>query len=94
MSFAMQEAVIALACLLRRRRYDYAGTSPPQPVMKITIQPEHGLEMRLSARPAGRLRQRCHKYLHRAWYLHETVNMTTLGDIVNWVRPTRWGSGS
>jgi cytochrome P450 len=49
-SFAMQEAVIALAALLRTLRFDYAGTTPPRPVQKITVQPEGGLPMRVSRR--------------------------------------------
>lgn len=49
-SFAMQEGVIALACLLRDLRFDYAGRRPPHPVQKITVQPRDGLPMRVVRR--------------------------------------------
>jgi cytochrome P450 len=49
-SFAMQEGVIALAALTRRLRFDYAGALQPVPVQKITVQPDGGLFMRVSAR--------------------------------------------
>lgn len=48
--FAMQEAVIALAALLRHLRYDYTGATTPMPVQKITVQPEGGLTMKISWR--------------------------------------------
>ena len=49
-SFAMQEGVIALAALLRNLRFDFVGSAAPVPVQKITVQPEHGLAMRVSRR--------------------------------------------
>jgi cytochrome P450 len=49
-SFALQEGVVALASLLRKLRFDYVGATPPQPVQKITVQPEQGLLMRVSSR--------------------------------------------
>ena len=49
-SFAMQEAVIALASLMRRLRFDYVGERAPFPVQKITVQPDIGLRMRVSRR--------------------------------------------
>ncbi|MEO8758987.1 MAG: cytochrome P450 [Devosia sp.] len=49
-SFAMQEGVIALASLLRRLRFDYTGSRPPQPVQKITVQPADEIRMRVSVR--------------------------------------------
>lgn len=45
-SFAMQEAVIALAILMRRLRFDYAGTAQPTVVQRITVQPDGALPMR------------------------------------------------
>jgi cytochrome P450 len=48
--FAMQEGVIALAALCRGLRYEFVGETPPQPVQKITVQPEGGLKMRVSLR--------------------------------------------
>ena len=49
-AFAMQEGVIALAALMRRLRFEFAGTAPPMPVQKITVQPEGGLPMRVVPR--------------------------------------------
>ena len=49
-SFAMQEAVIILVRLLRQFRFDYVANKPPWPVMKITIQPDNGIPMRISRR--------------------------------------------
>lgn len=49
-SFAMQEAVILLAVLIRRFRFDYAGDKPPWPVMRITVQPDNGMPMSISRR--------------------------------------------
>ncbi len=48
--FAMQEGVIALAALCRKLRFEYAGEKAPQPVQKITVQPEGGLRMRVVGR--------------------------------------------
>lgn len=49
-SFAMQEAVIALAVLLSRFRFDTVAETNPWPVQKLTTQPEGGLPMRVNAR--------------------------------------------
>jgi len=49
-SFAMQEGAIALAALMRHLRFDYVGERPPMPVQKITVQPDIGLRMEVSAR--------------------------------------------
>lgn len=49
-SFAMQEAVIALAVLLSRYRFDTTEATRPWPVQKLTTQPDHGLPMRVSRR--------------------------------------------
>ncbi|MEO1398145.1 MAG: cytochrome P450, partial [Pseudomonadota bacterium] len=51
--FAMQEGVIALVHLLRSLEFQYAGDTPPQPVMKITVQPHNGLPMIVSRRTAA-----------------------------------------
>lgn len=53
-SFAMQEAVIALAILLKDLTFDYAGEAPPDVVQRITVQPGAGLPMRVSRRSAKR----------------------------------------
>lgn len=49
-SFALQEAIIALATLLHRYRFDTVGTAKPWPVQKLTTQPDGGLPMAVSAR--------------------------------------------
>ncbi len=49
-SFAMQEAVIILAVLLSRFRFDTLPETKPWPVQKLTTQPEGGLPMRVSRR--------------------------------------------
>lgn len=49
-TFALQEAVIALAVLMRRFRFDCTDETNPWPVQKLTVQPEGGLPMRVSAR--------------------------------------------
>ncbi len=49
-TFAMQEAVIALAILLSRFRFDTLPETKPWPVQKLTTQPQGGLPMRVSRR--------------------------------------------
>ena len=50
-TFALQEAVIALAVLLSRFRFDMAkGAVQPWPVQKLTTQPEGGLDMVVTKR--------------------------------------------
>jgi len=48
--FAMQEAVIALAMLLKGLRFDYTGRAAPEPVQKITVQSAGAMPMRISRR--------------------------------------------
>ena len=50
MSFAMQEAIIALAVLLSRFRFDTVAETRPWPVQKLTTQPQGGLPMRVTRR--------------------------------------------
>lgn len=50
--FAMVEAVIVLATLLRRLRFAYAGEEPPVPVQRITLRPHGGMPMRVAPRHA------------------------------------------
>ncbi|MEE9376201.1 MAG: cytochrome P450 [Rhizobiaceae bacterium] len=52
-SFAMMEAQIILAQLLRYFRFDYSGNKKPWPLMKITIQPDNGIPMKLTPRTKG-----------------------------------------
>ncbi|MCR4266107.1 cytochrome P450 [Nitratireductor sp. ZSWI3] len=52
-SFAMQEAVIALAVLLSRFRFDTLPETKPWPVQKLTTQPQGGLPMRVSRRSSA-----------------------------------------
>jgi len=49
-SFAMQEAIIALAVLMNRFRFDTTSETKPWPVQKLTTQPQGGLPMRVSPR--------------------------------------------
>ncbi|MBX3577612.1 MAG: cytochrome P450 [Rhizobiaceae bacterium] len=49
-AFAMQEAVIVLAILLSRYRFDTLPKTKPWPVQKLTTQPQGGLPMRVSRR--------------------------------------------
>jgi cytochrome P450 len=49
-SFALQEAVIALAVLLRRFRFEPFPGLAPRPVQKLTTQAEGGLPMRIRLR--------------------------------------------
>ncbi|WP_378945266.1 cytochrome P450 [Mesorhizobium sp. ANAO-SY3R2] len=49
-SFAMQEAIIALAILLSRFRFDVTSETRPWPVQKLTTQPQGGLPMRVTRR--------------------------------------------
>ena len=49
-SFAMQEAVIALAVLLSRFRFDSVAHTKPWPVQKLTTQPQGGLPMHVTKR--------------------------------------------
>jgi cytochrome P450 len=49
-AFAMQEAVIALATLLSRYRFDTVAETKPWPVQKLTTQPQGGLPMRVTPR--------------------------------------------
>jgi cytochrome P450 len=52
-SFALQEAVIALAVLLYRFRFSCTADCKPWPVQKLTTQPEGGLPMTVSRRRAA-----------------------------------------
>lgn len=50
-SFALQEAVIALAVLMQGYRFDAVKGHRVWPVQKLTTQPLNGLPMRVTARP-------------------------------------------
>ncbi len=49
-TFALQEAVIALAILLSRFRFECTADTNPWPVQKLTTQPQGGMPMRIAAR--------------------------------------------
>ncbi len=72
-SFAMQEAIIALAVLLGRFRFDTVAETKPWPVQKLTTQPQGGLPMKVTARRwrSGRRRFR-----------HEQLDHTPLSLMV------------
>lgn len=48
--FAMQEAAILIALTARKYRFDYAGKTPPWPIMRITVQADNKMPMHLSRR--------------------------------------------
>lgn len=49
-TFALQEAVIALALLLNEFRFDATPNLAPWPVQKLTVQPQNGLPMQVRLR--------------------------------------------
>lgn len=49
-TFALQEAVIALAVLMKRYRFDVTENTNPWPVQRLTTQPLNGIALRVSAR--------------------------------------------
>ena len=49
-TFALQEAVIALALLLKEFRFEATPSLAPWPVQKLTVQPQNGLPMRVTRR--------------------------------------------
>jgi len=49
-AFAMQEAIIALAVLMSRYRFDTVAETNPWPVQKLTTQPQGGIPMRVTRR--------------------------------------------
>jgi cytochrome P450 len=49
-TFALQEAVIALAVLMHRFRFDITEDTKPWPVQKLTTQPQGGLPMLVTSR--------------------------------------------
>ncbi len=49
-TFALQEAVIALAVMMHRFRFDMTADTNPWPVQKLTTQPQNGLPMRVTPR--------------------------------------------
>jgi cytochrome P450 len=48
--FALQEAAILIALIFKSYRFDYNAPEPPWPLMRITLQPEQGMPMRVHAR--------------------------------------------
>jgi cytochrome P450 len=49
-TFALQEAVIALAVLMKRYRFDVTANTSAWPVQRLTTQPLNGIVLRVSAR--------------------------------------------
>ncbi|MBD9374425.1 cytochrome P450 [Rhizobium sp. ARZ01] len=49
-TFALQEAVIALAVMMHQYRFDVTGDTRPWPVQRLTTQPANGLPMRVMVR--------------------------------------------
>lgn len=54
LQFAMVEAVIVLAMLLRHLCFDYAGEEAPMPTQRITLRPRDGMPMRMTERRSSR----------------------------------------
>lgn len=52
-TFAMQEAVIGLAVLLHRFRFDMTAQTRAWPVQRLTTQPANGLMLKVTARPGA-----------------------------------------
>ncbi|PWE52471.1 cytochrome P450 [Metarhizobium album] len=52
-TFALQEAVIALAVLMHRYRFEMTPETDPWPVQKLTTQPLNGLALRVRARSSS-----------------------------------------
>ncbi|MFN3672779.1 MAG: cytochrome P450, partial [Bosea sp. (in: a-proteobacteria)] len=50
LQFAMVEAVLALSAMVRSLRFDYAGDGPPKPIHQITLRPQGGMPMKVTAR--------------------------------------------
>ena len=50
-TFALQEAVVALAVLMHRFRFDITAATRPWPVQRLTTQPAKGLPMLVRTRP-------------------------------------------
>lgn len=48
--FAMQEAAILIAHLVKRYRFTYAGQRSPWPIMRITVRPDNHMPMRVEKR--------------------------------------------
>ncbi|MGB0908178.1 MAG: cytochrome P450 [Maricaulaceae bacterium] len=48
--FAMQEAAILIALTARKYRFDYAGKTPPWPIMRITVQADNKMPMTVTKR--------------------------------------------
>jgi cytochrome P450 len=50
-AFAMAEATVVLAALLRGARFDWDGRHEPQPVSRVTLQPTGGMPLRVTPLP-------------------------------------------
>jgi len=48
--FAMVEAGILIALLMKRFRFEFVGDQPPMPTIRLSMQPEQGMKMRVGAR--------------------------------------------
>jgi len=53
--FAMQEAAILIALLVRTYRFDYAGSEVPWPKMRVTVQPENNMPMTVTRRHPNKI---------------------------------------
>ena len=48
--FALMEAVIVMATLVKAARVEFGGNRPPRAVQRITLRPEGGMPMRITKR--------------------------------------------
>jgi len=53
--FALQEAIILITLLIRNYRFDYMGDEVPWPKLRITVQPENDMPMRVTKRIKAKL---------------------------------------
>lgn len=50
MRFAMKEAAILLAIMLKNYRFEYVGEKAPWPIIRLSLQPDNGMPMRVTRR--------------------------------------------
>jgi len=48
--FAMKEAAILIACLIKKFRFEYVDEIEPMPVIRLSLQPDNGMPMKVTPR--------------------------------------------
>ena len=51
-AFAMTEATVILATLIRAARFEWDGKHVPEPVSRVTLQPRGGMPLKVTVLPA------------------------------------------